>query len=132
MPKVGSELSSQYFEPVAIGPVAQVDMSAALGAPATIAASSSWVSGVIPADGYKAIALAVTLSNAGTLKLTRYLDTAGTIAQGAAQTQALTAATPGNLNVNDGAPFQSFKVEIDNSGASVANVSGFACLLNAQ
>jgi hypothetical protein len=132
MPKASSELNSQYYEPVAIGPVAQADLTAALSAPATIAASGNWKSGVISADGYKAMAVGVTLSQAGNLKLTRYIDAAGTVQVTTPATQALTAGTAAVITITDGLPFQSFQIEIDNSGASQANVSGFACLLNAQ
>lgn len=135
MPRVSNELESAYYEPVAIGPIAQADLStsATIGpGPTTVAASGSWASYVTPTDGYKVIAVGVTSSQAGQLSVQRYLDTAGLVAQGAAVTAALTAATPAVVNCTDGAPCQSFKITITNTGGSTATITNFACLLNAQ
>ena len=82
MPIVSTELESQYWEPVGNGPVALVDISAwpglsPSGPPgATIAASSSYQSGVIPSNGFKAIGIGVLSSQAGTITIQRYLDAA--------------------------------------------------------
>jgi hypothetical protein len=54
------------------------------------------------------------------------------VPQGAAVTVALTAGTPGILNINDGLPFAAFDVKIINGAATVANVTNFAMLLNAS
>ncbi len=135
MPRVSNELNEQYYEPVCIGPIAQVDLSNSVtlgAAPATIAASGSWNSNVAITDGYKAIAAGVTSSQAGTLSVQRYLDTAGLVAQGAPVSVALSAGVAAVVNCMDGVPCQSFKVTITNSSGSVANITNFACLLNAQ
>lgn len=134
MPQVSTELNTQYWEPVAAGPVAQADISAWSGlgtVPTTIAAAGSWVSNVAPSDGFKAIAVAVLSSQAGAVSIQRYVDKAGTLPQGAPVSAAITAATPQVCNSNDGLPFQSFKITITNTGTSAANLTGFACLLNA-
>ena len=134
MPQVSNELGTQYWEPVGTGPVAQADISAWTGLPppgATIAASSTYTSNVIVADGFKAIGIGVTSSQAGTITIQRYLDRAGNVPVGAPITAALTAATAQWCTSNDGVPFQSFKFSISNSGTSAANVSNFACVLNA-
>ncbi len=132
MPRVSTELTSQYWEPDCIGPVAQADLTTVAAAPTTINASSNWTSAVLYADGHKAIAVSATLSQAGSINVQRYLDVAGTVTQGPALTLALTAGTAGTLNILDGAPFQSFTVQIANSGASVANLTKFGLLLNAS
>ena len=135
MPRVSSEVNSQYWEPVSTGPIAQVDLSssAVLGTvPSSIVASGSWTSNVTPTDGFQVIAVGVTSSQAGVLSVQRYLDIAGLVAQGGPVTQAMTAATPAVLNCSDHAPCQSFKISITNaSGSTAANITNFACLLNA-
>ena len=136
MPRVSNELDSQYWEPVATGPIAQADLTGSntLGtAPSSIAASGTWTSNLLPTDGFKVIAVGVTSSQAGVLSVQRYLDTAGLVAQGPPITQAITAATPAVVNANDNAPAQSFKITITNTnGSSAATITNFACLLNAQ
>jgi hypothetical protein len=135
MPQVSSELNAQYYEPVATGPVAQCDISAWAGLnpppPASIAASGNWTSGIIVADGYKAIAVGVLSSQAGAISIQRYLDRAGNVPQGPAISATITAAAAQVCNANDGAPFQSFKITITNTGTVAATLSNFACLLNA-
>lgn len=108
--------------PVDSGPLVQAFLSAAqlgLTAPGT---SPLQVSG-----GYPRIAVGATSSATGSITVQRYLDAAGTIPQGPALTQALTAATPGVLNVSDGAPCQSFTVAI--AGGTLSNVG---CLLQSR
>lgn len=136
MPQVSNELSSQYWEPVATGPVAQCDLSAnteEVGTvPGSIAASGSFTSQLIPANGFKAIAAGVTSTQTGAISIQRYIDKLGQVAQGAAISTALTASTPGVVNSNDGLPFQSFKITITNTnGSSAATITNFALLLNA-
>ena len=138
MPIVSTELESQYWEPVGNGPVALVDLSAwpglsPSGPPgATIAASSSYQSGVIPSNGFKAIGIGVTLNQAGSITIQRFLDAAGNVPVGAPITAAITASTAQWATVNDGTPFRSFKFQISNSGTSAANISNFGCLLSAN
>lgn len=101
--------------PVDSGPLLQVFLSAeemGLTAPGT--------SPLMLSGAYPRIAIGATSSATGSISVQRYLDAAGTIPQGPALTQALTAATAGVLNVSDGAPFQSFTVTI--AGGTLSNV----------
>lgn len=101
--------------PVDAGPLVQTFLTGAqmsLTAPGT--------SPLILSGGYPRIAIGATSSATGSITVQRYLDAAGTIPQGAALTQALTAATAGVLNISDGAPFQSFTVTI--AGGTLSNV----------
>jgi hypothetical protein len=136
MPRVSNELEGQYYEPICIGPIAQADVSASttIGTlPASIVASGSYVSAVIPTDGYRVIAVGVTSTQAGVLSVQRYLDLAGLVAQGAPLTASILAATPVVLNATDYAPCQSFRITITNTNAgAAAAITNFACLLNAQ
>jgi len=131
MPRLVDELESQYWEPIANGPVAQADLTSVIAVPATIAGSGTFTSALQYADGFKSIACGVTLSQTGTLQVQRYVDRAGLVLQTAATATALTASTPGVYNVTDGLPFQSFKVIITNSAGTPANVTNFVLLLNA-
>lgn len=97
--------------------------------PSSVAASGSVSGNLIQTNGYKVIAAAITSTQAGTLQVQRYLDAAGTIAQGAALSVTLSAATPAVLNSNDGVPFQSLKVTVTNSSASAATLSGAYLML---
>ena len=87
---------------------------------AEIGLSAPGTSPLLMSGGYPRLAIGATSSATGSISVQRYLDQAGLIPQGAALTQALTAATAGVLNVNDGAPFQSFTVTI--SGGTLSNV----------
>jgi len=136
MPLVSPERSSQYWEPVAGGPVAQADYSTAVYASpqGTIPLSSNFTSALIPADGFKFITVAATSTQIGAINVQLYIDAAGTILQGVAATVAM--ATPGTayvLNVNASTtPFQSFTVQITNSsGSTAATITKYALLLTA-
>jgi len=139
MPLVSPERSSQYWEPVAGGPVAQADYSTAIYASpqGTIPLSSNFTSALIPADGFKFITVAATSTQAGAINIQTYVDAAGTIKQTPATvptaTAVLTAATPQVLNYNGSLfPFQSFTVQITNSsGTTAATVTGYELLLTA-
>jgi hypothetical protein len=100
--------------------------------PATVGASSTWTSTLIAGDGYGDLVIGVTLSQNGNLKVQRYIDDLGAVALAAADTAALSAATPGVLIVTDGKPYASYTVSIQNTGASTGNVSGFAVLMSAH
>lgn len=109
--------------PSDLGPLVQVYLNQA-----TLFPTGGNTSPLLQAGGYPNIAIAATSTLAGSISVQRYLDEAGTIAQGPAVTQALTANTPGVLNINDYAPFLSFKVTITGGGV----VSGAAALLNSR
>lgn len=64
--------------------------------------------------------------------MSRFLDTAGTMPQGAPVSVNLTAGVPGVVNVTDGLPFQAFTVTIQNTSGTEANVTASSLLLNAN
>lgn len=108
--------------PVDSGPLLQAFLDAAdlgLTAPGT--------SPLIPAGGYPRMAIAAKSSAAGEISVQRYLDAAGTIPQGPALTQALTAGAAGVLNVTDGLPFQAFTITITGG-----TLSGVGCLMQSR
>jgi hypothetical protein len=133
----GPELAAQYWEPVAQGPVAQADLStwaglSAAGPPAaTLGAAGTYQSGVIPAPGWKGIAIGVKSSQTGAITIQRFMDKAGLVPVGAPITASLVANTANWVNVDDGVPYQSFSFSITNTGGATANLSNFCCLLNA-
>jgi hypothetical protein len=136
MVMITSERTSQYFEPEAVGPVTQIDLSldaAQTGViPATVVAGTPFSTILLTADGFKAIAAGCILSTAGTIVIQRFIDAAGTIPQGAAISATLAAGVANSVSVNDGAPFQTYTVTITNTGAGSANLTGFTLLLNAD
>jgi hypothetical protein len=97
-------------------------------APATIAAGVTYSTGIIPAAGYNMFAASAQLNQTGTLTLQRYIDEAGTIAIGAAITQAMTADVLATVAVNDGLPCASFKVTVENTSGSLGTLSNFHIL----
>lgn len=108
--------------PVDSGPLVQAYLTGSqlgLAAPGTTA--------LLLAGGYPKIAIGATSSSTGSISVQRYIDAAGLIPQGAALTQALTAATPGVLNITDGLPFQSFTITI--AGGTLSNVG---CLFSSR
>lgn len=100
--------------------------------PASIAGSGSAQSSLIVTGGFSLISAGVTASQNGSMSIQRYLDTGGTVLQGAAVQVALVAGTPANLDVLDGKPFASFKLTITNSSGSTSNLTNFALLLQAS
>lgn len=108
--------------PVDSGPLVQAFMTGAqlgLTAPGT--------SSLIAAGGYPKLAIGATSTTTGNISVQRYIDAAGTIPQGAALTQALTAGAAGVLNVTDGLAFQSFTITI--TGGTLTNVG---CLFSSR
>lgn len=95
--------------------------------PAVIADGATWNSDLMPA-GFGGASAAATSDHAATLKLQRYADLAGLVPIGVLLTQAMTAATPAWVGVNDGLPFASFAVSIVNSSGAVANITNGAIL----
>lgn len=130
MPEVLSHLDTHDY--VDCGPKLQKLLTAAnIGLPASVPASGSVISAPILSSGYSAFAVGVTSSQAGTVTVQRYLDTAATIPQGAPLTANLTAASAGVVNATDGAPFASFTVRVSNSGSAAASLSNVGVLLQA-
>jgi hypothetical protein len=133
MPLVSTELDTAFYEPVANGPRAQVDLSAyaPIQPSGTIAASGNFTSPVLNGDGFLYMACSLKSTQTGAINIQRYLDAAGTIPQGAVVTAALTANTQTVLNVNDGLIYRSFTLEITNTGGSPASITDFAFLMGA-
>lgn len=125
----------EFFPIYSAGPktnyIPKTELIAPASAQSAIAASGNWQSGVLTSDGYYNFVIGLTLSQAGTLTLYRYIDDAGTVPLDAGQSQALTANTAAVLVVTDGKPCASYQVKIANSGGSAAAVSSFAGLLSA-
>lgn len=97
--------------PVDSGPLLQAFLNAT-----ELGLTTPGTSPLMMSGGYPNLSVGATNSVAGSIVVQRYLDEAGTIPQGPALSQSLTAGTPGVLNVNDGAPFQSFTVQITGAG----------------
>jgi len=137
MPLVSTELGTQYYEPVAQGPVAQADYSTIpVASPqGTIPAGGDFTSAVINGDGYKFVTVAATSSQTlNVLSVQLYVDSAGTIPQGAATTTTMTNAAQSYIvNANGSTtPFRSFKINIHNPAGSPATITGYALILNAS
>jgi hypothetical protein len=122
----------EYDTIVSHGPHAEYVPTAELITPANeqsaIAASGNWTSTLITAMGLYDFVLGITLSQAGTLTLLRFIDDAGQVALDSGQSQTLTANAAAVLVVNDGKPCASYQVKISDT-ASAAAVSKFAALL---
>jgi hypothetical protein len=134
MALVSTETNSQYWEPVAQGPLAQCDLSLNANAapPATLAATTgTFTSGFILSDGFKTIACGVQSSGAGVLTIQRYVDKAGAFPQGAAITAPIVANTALVINSDDDLAFMSFTITVTNTSGSIANITHFVLLLNA-
>ena len=135
MPLVSNESESQYWEPMARGPVAQLDLTARL--PATVAATGNFTA-LYNGDGYGQITLGLTSSQAGLVTIQRYLDIAGTILNPSAAFTpvAIVVATPLIVNVGqtavDNLAYRSFKIIITNSSGTIANLTAVALVLLAQ
>ena len=91
--------------------------------PTTIAAGVTWDSGPMAAWGYNKLSAAATLSQTGSLVIQRYIDPACNIALGDPITQAMTANTPATAWVNDGQPASGWRVTIQNTSVSTANLT---------
>lgn len=112
------------------GPRARISLPASmLGAPATLAAGTGWVSPVIDSMGFPHIAFGMTSSAGGTMQLFRYLDSSGSVSIGAAATQAASAGSAALLDNADGKGFWSFAVGFTNTSASTATLSSLALLM---
>lgn len=146
MPLVSPEGATQYYEPFANGPTAQVAFVTGpaanplmvggsptnLPTQGTIAASGNWISGKLISDGYKAISVGCLSTQNGAINIQRYIDRAGLIPVGAVVTAAITGGIAQWATVNDGVAFQSFTVQITNTGASAATVTNFDILMSAN
>ena len=102
-------------------PLSQSDL------PANIAANGTYTSPLILADGFYNLIVGATSDRAGALNVQRYIDEAGLVPVGAADTIALVANTAKVLKINDSVPFGSYKVIITNTdGSNPAIITAFA------
>jgi hypothetical protein len=108
------------------GPVLQVYLNPAqLGLTTELPSAGN----LIPAGGYKSMAVCAQSTSAGILTVQRYIDTEGAIPQGPQLTLDMVAGENMTLNINDNAPFQSFIVIIT---GPVGTLSDCGVLLNAN
>lgn len=140
MPVVGTEVLGQYYEPCATGPVAQIDLvgtdptliGPSLPTVGTIAAAGNFLSIPIFADGFKSISVGAKSSQAGAIVVQRYIDRLGNIPVGAPFSTTLVGAAANWLTVVDDIAFQSFTVQITNTGGSPATITNFGVLMSAK
>lgn len=127
-----SEANGGFVQTLSQGGMAQINQANIPNpAPASIAASSSWDSGLIRSDGWRYLSVGVTMSTAGSLVITRYVDVAGAIAR-PASTTSIVAATPLLVDIgSDLKPFQAFRVVVNNTALTAGAVSGFTLLMSA-
>ena len=97
--------------------------------PSIVFPSKTWTSTIQYVKDMTAINFLAQLTQAGTISIQRYADMNGTIAVGAAISQALTANTPGGVAVNDGLPYSYFSVSINNTSATSSVPSNCSILL---
>src|SRR5690606_5256644 len=101
--------------PYDVGQVLQAEMSLSdMGLVDTVPANDGINSNLLFMNGYKFFAFALTSTQNGDISIQRYVDRAGLIAQGAALTGSLTAATPFVYTLTDTKPFQSMKITVNN------------------
>lgn len=118
---------------VDIGPTVQATLTATqIGLASSIGGTTNINSNVIVTNGYKAFAVSVTSTQAGTLTIKRYIDAAGTLAYSTDITASITASTLAIATANDGKPFQSIKINISNSSGTTATLSTVMVLLQSQ
>ncbi|VVC76002.1 hypothetical protein AQUSIP_13030 [Aquicella siphonis] len=119
--------------PYDVGQVLQAEMSLSdMGLVDTVPANDSINSNLLFMNGYKFFAFALTSTQNGDISIQRYVDRAGLIAQGAALTGSLTAATPFVYTLTDTKPFQSMKITINNSAGSDAALTNVLLLMQAN
>lgn len=119
--------------PMDVGPSLQFYLNTTkLALATTIDASSSINSNLIYTNGYKIFSFAVTSDQDGSVSIQRYLDTAGTIAQGSPTTASVVGGTPLVVNNSSSSPSQTLKITITNSGGSIANLTNVALLFQSS
>lgn len=99
----------------------------------TLAGSTHWTSNVLPSDGYQVLTVAVMLTTAGTLLVTRYIDPAGTIARASPSSTSIVANTQLIVDAfTDDLPYTSFVIDVLNGSGSTTTFTNFAIILNAN
>lgn len=130
---VASELYGGFITPAAAS--GKVQIISFIGMPyagQTLAGSTHFTSGVLPSDGYQILTVAVMMTQAGTLLVTRYIDLAGTIARGSPSSTSIVANTQLIVDAfTDNLPYTSFVIDVLNGSGSTATFTNFAIILNA-
>lgn len=98
---------------------------------APILTSATWNSGLIYSDGYRFLTVAATASQAGSLVITEFVDTAGLIPRPSPSTTPLVAATQLIVDIADLKPFQTFSIQIINGSGGASTVTNLYILLSA-
>lgn len=129
---IASELDGGYETPVSLaGKVQIVSYIAMPTLPIAIVGSGNYTSPLLMADGYQVLTVALTMNQAGTLVITRYIDMAGTMAR-PLSTTSIVSGTALIVDITDDLPFVTFTITINNSSGSAASVSAFAIIMNAD
>lgn len=115
------QASGQGAIPTKMGTIPLVVADLPTPPPVHIANGGNWQSGAIPANGANAIAASAKSTGTGNLILQRYMDLAGTVPIGSAETVAMTANTLATAMIaDDGTPFVAWSIEVANTaGAQV-------------
>lgn len=79
--------------------------------------------------GFKALTVAITGSQTGTVVITRYIDLAGTIVQASVSTP-IVAATLLVVNVYDNLPYVTFRIVVTDTGVPAMTVTNFLVVMN--
>lgn len=128
---LASELDGGFEQPLSqAGKIQVIGFPGMPYAGQTFLASGTYVSGVMPADGYQSLTVGITLTHSGTLKVTRWIDAAGTVTRDLTST-AIVANTLLITDLVDDKPYMAFTVEIDNASGAGATITNFAIILNA-
>jgi hypothetical protein len=128
---VHSDDSGGYEQPKSLAGAMQITTpNLPVPVPLQIADGATYDSGIVFSDGYKAVSVAVTADHAGSLKVIRYIDLAGSIVQ-ATSTTSIVANTALVVNVFDNLPFVTYRIQIVNGAGAVSNIASFAALMNA-
>lgn len=95
--------------------------------PVTLANGATWDSDLCPA-GAGSVMFALTADRVLTVNIQRYADLAGLVPVGAVVTAPTVAATPLNIQVNDGVPYLSFNLQLVNASGALATIANAAIL----
>jgi hypothetical protein len=131
-PLVNGSITNQVMGmPVTVqGPLFGYEATSTLAFTTQVSPSGTFTSYLLPSLYLPHIVVGLTSSQGGLLNVQRYIDKAGTVAQGAALTQTLTAAAAAVIDSADGKGFGSYTIQVTNSsGTTPANISGLAVLL---
>lgn len=115
--------------PVYLAGAAQLFPTPPTPFPATIAAGVTYNSGPILSGGYPGIAVAAKLNQTGIMTVQRYMDLAGTIPVGDLLSDTMSSGNQSVIWANDGVPFASFVVTIQNTSGALGTLSNTSILI---